>query len=83
MAASADTQQNNGDIPDKILEKVKVFPSMPQAGIKLRSLLAQEDVSTDEIEAILRHDPVLAQEWISLCRRHPDLPEPFTWQQAA
>jgi putative nucleotidyltransferase with HDIG domain len=60
MAASTETQQNNGDIPDKILEKVKVFPSMPQAGIKLRALLAQEDVSTDEIEQILRLDPGLA-----------------------
>ena len=48
------------DIPDKIMEKVSVFPSMPQAGLKLRALLAKEDVSTSEIEGILRHDPGLA-----------------------
>jgi hypothetical protein len=48
------------DIPDKILEKVSIFPSMPQAGIKLRALLAKEDVSTAEIEEILRRDPGLA-----------------------
>jgi putative nucleotidyltransferase with HDIG domain len=33
---------------------------MPQAGIKLRSLLTEKDVSIDKIEAILRHDPGLA-----------------------
>lgn len=48
------------DIPDKILEKVSIFPSMPQAGIKLRALLVKEDVSTAEIEEILRRDPGLA-----------------------
>ncbi len=48
------------DIPDEIMMKVSSFPSMPRAGIKLRALLAKEDVSTDEIEGILRHDPGLA-----------------------
>ena len=48
------------NIPDKIMEKVSVFPSMPQAGIKLRALLVKEDVSADEIEKILRRDPGLA-----------------------
>ncbi len=50
----------NVNIPDKIIQKVSTFPSMPQAGIKLRALLAKEDVSTAEIEEILRRDPGLA-----------------------
>jgi putative nucleotidyltransferase with HDIG domain len=45
---------------DEIAMQVSSFPSMPRAGIKLRALLAEEDVSVDEIEAILRHDPGLA-----------------------
>ena len=48
------------NIPEKILQEVSIFPSMPKAGIKLRSLVAKEDVSTEEIEKILRHDPGLA-----------------------
>ena len=48
------------DIPEPIMAEVSSFPSMPQAGIKLRALLAKEDASTDEIEKILRHDPGLA-----------------------
>jgi len=48
------------DIPDQILEKVSIFPNMPQAGVKLRALLVKEDVSTGEIEEILRRDPGLA-----------------------
>jgi putative nucleotidyltransferase with HDIG domain len=48
------------DLPDPIMMKVSSFPSMPQAGIKLRALLAEEDVSLNEIEGILRHDPGLA-----------------------
>jgi len=60
MAASGEKQQINNDIPDKIIQKVSIFPSMPQAGMKLRALLTQKDVSIDEIERILRHDPGLA-----------------------
>jgi putative nucleotidyltransferase with HDIG domain len=60
MSAAGDKQQEYSDIPEKILQKVSIFPSMPQAGIKLRALLTQKDVSTDEIEKILRHDPGLA-----------------------
>ena len=48
------------DIPDKIMEKVSSFPSMPQTGFKLRALLAEKDVSLDEIEGILRNDPGLS-----------------------
>ena len=60
MAISREKRQTNSDIPDKILQKVSVFPSMPKAGIKLRALLSEKDVSIDEIERILRHDPGLA-----------------------
>ncbi len=60
MAVSGDNRQINNDIPDKIVQKVSIFPSMPQAGIKLRALLTEEDVPTEEIERILRHDPGLA-----------------------
>jgi putative nucleotidyltransferase with HDIG domain len=60
MDAPGDNKQKYGDISDKILQKVSIFPSMPQAGIKLRALLTQKDVSIDEIEKILRHDPGLA-----------------------
>lgn len=60
MTVSGDKRQKNNDIPDKISQKVSAFPSMPQAGIKLRALLAKEDVSVDEIVGILRHDPGLA-----------------------
>jgi len=60
MAASEDPQKINNDIPDKIIQKVSIFPSMPQAGMKLRTLLTEKDVSSAEIEKILRHDPGLA-----------------------
>ena len=51
---------SGNDLPDEIMAKVTSFPSMPRSGIKLRALLAKEDVSADEIEEILRHDPGLA-----------------------
>jgi putative nucleotidyltransferase with HDIG domain len=60
MAVSDNSRQTHKDIPDNIIQKVSKFPNMPQAGIKLRALLTEEDVSTDEIEKILRHDPGLA-----------------------
>ena len=60
MEISEKKSSIKNDIPDKIMEKVSSFPSMPRAGIKLRALLAKEDVSIDEIEGILRHDPGLA-----------------------
>ncbi len=60
MAASGDQKKINKNIPDKIIQKVSIFPSMPQAGLKLRALLKEEEVSTEEIEKILRHDPGLA-----------------------
>ncbi len=60
MELSQDKKPIENDIPEKIMEKVSSFPSMPRAGIKLRALLAEKDVSLDEIEGILRHDPGLA-----------------------
>ena len=60
MTTSGNKKQTNGDIPDKILEKVHAFPNMPKAGLKLRELLSKEEVSIDEIEKILRQDPGLA-----------------------
>jgi putative nucleotidyltransferase with HDIG domain len=60
MTLSGEKRQTNSAIPDKILQKVSAFPSMPKAAIKLRSLISQEDVSIDEIEKVLRHDPGLA-----------------------
>jgi len=47
-------------VPDPILTKIKSFPSMPRAAIKLRELLAKDNVEVVEIEKILRQDPGLA-----------------------
>ena len=60
MALSEEKKPFKTKIPEKIMEEVSSFPSMPKAGIKLRALLAKKDVSVDEIEEILRHDPGLA-----------------------
>ena len=60
MEFSEENKPIKNDIPDEIMKKVSSFPSAPRAGIKLRTLLAEEDVSTDEIEGILRQDPGLA-----------------------
>ena len=60
MELSEEKRPIKNDIPDEIMIKVSSFPSMPGAGIKLRALLAEEDVSMDEIEGILRHDPGLS-----------------------
>jgi putative nucleotidyltransferase with HDIG domain len=60
MESSEEKKPIKNGIPDEIMMKVSSFPSMPRAGIKLRALLAEKDVSVDDIEAILRHDPGLA-----------------------
>ena len=57
MGFSVNKKTIENNIPDQIMEKVSSFPSMPRAGVKLRALLAEKDVSLDEIEDILRHDP--------------------------
>ena len=60
MTISGEKRQPHSDIPDKVLKKLSAFPSMPKAAIKLRALISEEDVSINEIEKILRHDPGLA-----------------------
>jgi putative nucleotidyltransferase with HDIG domain len=60
MASSEEVSTINNDIPDKITMEVSTFPSMPRAGLKLRALLNKVDVTVNEIEEILRHDPGLA-----------------------
>lgn len=60
MELSEEKEVTDKDIPDPIIKKVSSFPSMPRAAIKLRELLAKEDVAVDEIVEILRHDPGLA-----------------------
>jgi putative nucleotidyltransferase with HDIG domain len=60
MTISGEKGKPHSDIPDKILQKVSAFPSMPKAAVKLRALISEEEVSIDEIEKILRHDPGLA-----------------------
>jgi len=60
MAASVDSRKTYKNIPDEIIQQVARFPNMPQAGTKLMSLIQEKDVSAQEIEKILRHDPGLA-----------------------
>ena len=60
MESNEEKEVTDNNIPDPILTKVSSFPSMPRAAMKLRELLAKEDVAMDEIEKILRHDPGLA-----------------------
>jgi len=60
MSASEEMNGINKGIPDKIMTEVSTFPSMPQAGFKLRVLFHKEDASLNEIEEVLRHDPGLA-----------------------
>jgi putative nucleotidyltransferase with HDIG domain len=60
MALSEEKKTFKAKIPEKIMDEVSSFPSMPKAGVKLRALLAKNDVSVEEIEGILRHDPGLA-----------------------
>ena len=51
---------------EKILSKVENFPSMPAAGSRLLSLLAQEEVSVNEVEDVLRYDPGLTANVLKL-----------------
>lgn len=60
MELSEEKNVTDKDVPEPIMAKVSSFPSMPQAALKLRELLAEENVSVDEIEKVLRHDPGLA-----------------------
>ena len=60
MALPEEKKVPDKNIPGPIMTKVSSFPSMPRAAMKLRELLAEGDVSTDEIESVLRTDPGLA-----------------------
>ena len=66
MELSEEERPIKNDISEKIMTKVSTFPSMPRAGIKLRALLAEKDVSIDDIEGILRYDPGLATNVLKL-----------------
>ncbi len=59
MKLSDDAKRIKNDIQDKIMMEVSTFPSMPRAGVKLRTLLNEKDVQISEIEQIMRHDPGL------------------------
>lgn len=49
----------SGPVLDNIMKHVSSFPSMPAAAVKLLQLLDDEDVSTQEIERVLRSEPGL------------------------
>ena len=61
MELSEEKRVIENDIPDNIRMKVSSFPSMPQAAVKLRALLKEDDVPIQEIENILRQDPGLSK----------------------
>jgi putative nucleotidyltransferase with HDIG domain len=49
-----------------ILTKVKSFPTMPGAGVKMLALLEEPDTDVTEIEDILRYDPGLTANVLKL-----------------
>ncbi len=51
---------------NQILSKVKAFPTMPEAGAKMLSLLEEPDTEISEIEEILRYDPGLTANILKL-----------------
>jgi putative nucleotidyltransferase with HDIG domain len=57
---SEELKAKTNDISDDIRAKISSFPSMPQAAIKLRELLKEDDVPLNKIENILRQDPGLS-----------------------
>lgn len=60
MESTEEKRPTENDLPDNIRMEVSSFPSMPQAAIKLRALLKEDDVPIIEIENILRQDPGLS-----------------------
>ncbi len=60
MKLTEEERPIENDLPDNIRMEVSSFPSMPQAAIKLRAVLKEDDVSIIEIENILRQDPGLS-----------------------
>lgn len=51
---------------NKILARVKSFPSMPGAGAKLLTMLEEPEASVYEIEEVLRYDPGLTANVLKL-----------------
>ena len=51
---------------NQILSKVKAFPTMPEAGAKMLTLLEEPDTEISEIEEILRYDPGLTANILKL-----------------
>ena len=66
MELSKEKKLRKNDILGKIMLKVSSFPSMPQAGVKLMALLRRKDVSTAELEKIMRYDPGLTANVLKL-----------------
>lgn len=66
MELSKEKKLRKNDILGKIMLKVSSFPSMPQAGVKLIALLRRKDVSTAELEKIMRYDPGLTANVLKL-----------------
>ena len=60
MQVSEEQKAKKNDISDDIRIKMSSFPSMPQAVIKLRELLKEDDVPLNKIENFLRQDPGLS-----------------------
>jgi putative nucleotidyltransferase with HDIG domain len=51
---------------NEILSKVKSFPTMPGAGLKMLALLEEADTSVSEIKEVLRFDPGLTANILKL-----------------
>lgn len=51
---------------NQILSKVKAFPTMPEAGAKMLSLLQEPETEISDIEEILRYDPGLTANILKL-----------------
>ena len=60
MDVSEEKRITDNEIQESIKSKVSSFPNMPQAAVKLRALLKEDDVQMDEIANILRQDPGLS-----------------------
>ena len=56
----------NKTILNQILSKVKSFPTMPEAGAKMLSVLEDPDTEISDIEEILRYDPGLTANILKL-----------------
>ena len=66
MSTSREERLFKNDILGKIMLKVSSFPSMPQAGVKLMSLLEKKDVAIDAVTRIMQYDPGLTANVLKL-----------------